>query len=167
VTIVISIGAFLLVTIATLIVSKVLDDPITWALASLLGSVGPHRRPTIAGVWKSQYDYRNPAGRQHVVQVIQLRQIGSYVKGRAISSSSSEHKHRVRGRLDEQVFTGTWENTIDGARHHGSMQLVLRTDGRAMTGQWIGFDRRNNVQHGEWNWQFIGKTEKKNCADAC
>jgi hypothetical protein len=153
--IVLSIGAFLLLAVITMIVNKVLDDPITWAIARALGGVGPARSLSITGVWRNAYDYRHPTGRRHVVQVVQLRQFQSYVVGRALYSSSTEQKHRIRGRVQGSVFTGTWQNITDKATQHGSMQLVIRTDGRFMSGKWIGFDRKNSVQHGEWTWELL------------
>jgi hypothetical protein len=152
---------FILLVIATAVINKIMDNPITWALARLLGGVGPHRSPSVRGLWRSAYDYQNPNGRQHVEQIVQLRQFGPYVMGKALATSKGMHKHRIRGRLGDRILTGTWENVAQGTYHHGAMQLLVRPDGNVMTGQWIGFDRRNRIQHGEFSWVLLTRSLDK------
>lgn len=146
---------FIALACATVVIAKILDEPITWALARLLGGIGPRRSPGVRGTWKSVYAFQSPQGRKQVEQVMQLRQFGPYVTGKAIASSFDAHRQRIRVNLHGRVLTGTWENVVEGADHYGALQLLVRTDGNVMNGQWIGFDRRNRVQHGDWSWEIL------------
>ena len=159
--IIISAIIFIALAIASVVIAKIADEPITWAIAHLLGGFGPRRTSGVRGTWKNSYSFQNPDGRKYVEQIVQLRQFGSYVIGKAITSSTDVQKHRIRGRYRSRVLTGTWENVAEGAEHYGAFQLVLRTDGNVMAGQWVGFDRRNRVQHGEWKWELLNRSLDK------
>lgn len=154
--ILLAILVFAALTVAALVISKLFDDPVTWAIARLLGGIWPRRSVGVKGTWRSTYDYSTPSGRVHSEQIVHIRQFGPYVTGRAILTNG-DHLHRIRARLRDRVLTGVWENMTEGAQHYGALQLLLRTDGNIMIGQWVGFDRRNRVQHGEWTWELLSR----------
>jgi hypothetical protein len=37
-----------------------------------------------------------------------------------------------------------------GAVYHGAIQLLIDPTGRSMQGQWLGFDKKSNINSGVW-----------------
>jgi hypothetical protein len=132
-----------------------LQEPLQRAAARALGGIGPVRGASVRGIWRSQYQYESD-GAKEAVQIMQLSQLGPFVTGRCLAASGS-HRHFIRGRLVDSVFSGEWRNVAEGARHRGFFQVVLTPDGMLMEGKWIGFDRRHQVQHGYWRWERVSR----------
>ena len=112
---------------------------------------------SVGGVWHSKYIYYSDgrgqqfAGEHYVV----LRQRGDRVSGQSLPNSL-ESVLTVDLVVDGSVLTGTWmERTsptgyYKGAVYHGAIQLLVDPTGRSMNGQWLGFDKRANINSGAW-----------------
>jgi hypothetical protein len=149
--------AILLVVGAILgvLASVALQEPIQIGLARLLGGLGPLRGTSLKGVWRSTYVYRSEGEQRYITQIVRMQQVGPFVVGHCCGSSG-EHRHLIRGRVRDRIFTGVWHNVARNADHRGGLQLLLNPDGQAMRGKWIGFDRQHRIQHGDWTWEWLG-----------
>jgi hypothetical protein len=151
------VAIFVALAIATLTIEKLADGPINWMFARVFGGLGANRKAGIKGTWSAAYEYQDPANKKHKVeQILHVRQYRSYVSAKAISSTGP-HLHQIRAKLDGRILTGTWRNVKEGAHHHGAFQLVLRTDGKVLSGHWVGFDRKNRIQHGDYTWHVLSR----------
>lgn len=139
--------------VVALVTTVLFQEPLQRLLARLLGGIGPLRGSSLKGNWASRYSYFSQ-GRQEIIQVMQLRQFGPFVVGRSLQSSGP-HKHFLHGRLRNGIFTGQWHNVADKAHHHGAFQFLLTPDGQGMEGKWVGFDKRHQIQHGNWTWKAL------------
>jgi hypothetical protein len=58
--------------------------------------------------------------------------------------------------VDGLTATGTWEERTSptgyykGAVYRGAIQLLLAPSGTRMTGRWIGFGKRFQINNGDW-----------------
>jgi hypothetical protein len=111
----------------------------------------------LAGVWRSEYTYySNKRDQQFTgVHYVTIRQ-----DGRTLTAESLPHTTGSRLALDLVVdgmtATGSWvESTsptgyYQGAVYRGAMQLLVDPSGRQMTGRWIGFGKRFQINNGDW-----------------
>lgn len=143
----------------TVILTVILTEPIHRMLLGLLGGITPPIPRDPRGIWRSTYRYKS-RGHAHVeTQIMELRRIGNYVVGRNVAGRF--YKHKLRGRVRDSYLTGTWENILEGVRYHGAFQFFLLPDGSKMEGSWVGYNRRNEIQHGWWHWQQLSKETGK------
>lgn len=124
-----------------------LQEPLHHFLARVLSGALPRPSRHVRGIWECCYRYPTKGTYRYEHQLMRLSQLGPFVIGRNITSQS--HVHRLSGRLKiSSYWTGRWENITEGEIWHGTFQFVLRADGTAMLGKWLGFDSNNTVQQG-------------------
>jgi hypothetical protein len=85
--------------------------------------------------------------------------------GDQIFGQNDAEGHESRLKLDLSlsgaIATGTWierTSTVGhyrGAVYHGTIQLIVSPQGRSMAGRWLGFDRKFNVNTGDWTLEWI------------
>lgn len=114
-----------------------------------------------SGIWLSSYEYYS-SGRDAVFEgrhAVMLTQIGTSITVHSIYGSNPSAMSMSLD-LDGSVVTGTWveqthaESYYQGARYHGSIQLIIGPTGRRMTGKWVGFGMEGEVNTGPWSLTF-------------
>src|SRR5664280_1062810 len=60
-----------------------------------------------------------------------------------------------------KYLTGVWENVPDGDIYHGAFQFVVSPDGKRMTGKWIGFNRKQEIREGPWQWNLVSRSANR------
>lgn len=146
--------------IASIIITILLTDPLNYLLAMVFGSIVKYNRG-IKGIWRAKYEYTSD-GKEKVSEYhFLVKQFGKYVV--AYSLDAPREPFKVRGKLDaKSILTGTWSSTISDNRHyHGAFQFLITSPGNEMIGKWIGFNRKNEIINGNWNWQLIAKNASK------
>jgi len=148
------------------VLTVLLQDPLHWTLGRILGAFVPRPARNVQGIWEARYTYSGEKGRlKEELQLIELRQIGKYVRGRNLTGRM--HWYKMRGKLElESYLTGVWENVREGDIHHGAFQFVVAPDGESMEGLWLGFDRKHEIQHGPWRWSLRSRSIRKAKAEA-
>ena len=73
-------------------------------------------------------------------------------KGSPDQQGAEQKKYFLQGELGQGYFTGTWISRADPSDRTGAFQfkVVSRNE---MRGRWIGFDRRSEVNVGQWVFQ--------------
>lgn len=62
--------------------------------------------------------------------------------------------------MHANVITGTWTERTSpdgyyrGAVYHGAIQLLMDPTAKKMTGKWVGFGRRMDMNTGVWELMF-------------
>ncbi len=113
---------------------------------------------SLGGVWHSKYSYYSDGrGKQFESEhYVALRQSGRHVSAQSLPNSL-DSVLTLDLAIDGSALTGTWmERTsptgyYKGAVYHGAIQLLLDPTMRSMSGQWVGFDKRANVDSGAWD----------------
>ncbi len=112
---------------------------------------------SLDGVWHSKYVYYSDGrgqqfeGEHYVV----LRQRGHQVSAQSLPNFL-ESVLTLDLVPDGSILTGTWmERTsptgyYKGSVYHGAIQLLVDPTMRSMTGQWLGFDKKSNIDSGLW-----------------
>jgi hypothetical protein len=123
------------------------------------GSRPPHGN--YSGIWISRYEYFS-SGRDAAFEgqhAVMLTQIGTTISVHSIFGSAQSSMSMTLD-LDGAVATGTWMEMTEqggyyqGARYHGSIQLIVGPTGRRMTGKWVGFGKDGDVNTGPWTLTF-------------
>jgi hypothetical protein len=111
----------------------------------------------LAGVWRSKYIYYSDGraaqfeGEHYVV----LRQRGDHVSAQSLPNSL-DSVLTLDLTVDGPAMTGKWTERTSpvgyykGAVYHGAIQLLIDPTGRSMKGQWVGFDKKANINSGVW-----------------
>jgi transcriptional regulator with XRE-family HTH domain len=127
------------------------------------GAVG-----ALGGIWLSRYEYPS-SGRGGVFvgwHHVALVHTGDGLQGRSLAASSTSTlvlSCTVAG----QVVTGTWtehtspDSYYRGAVYHGAIQLLADPTGRRLAGEWVGFGRSGQVNHGPWELTLRDKSLSK------
>ncbi|HEV2177400.1 MAG TPA: hypothetical protein VGW33_09395 [Terriglobia bacterium] len=128
-------------------------------MARILGRFTRRGARNVRGIWRVSYDYRT-GGKKGETRVekhlIELHQFGSRVWGRNITGA--KHWYRIFGRLEREIhLTGFWENILADNIYHGTFQFLVDWEGNKMQGAWLGFNKRNEIQHGSWHWERISR----------
>ncbi|MFC9690415.1 helix-turn-helix domain-containing protein [Kribbella sp. NPDC056951] len=116
----------------------------------------------LGGIWHSRYFYYS-TGRESQLSCehyVVLRQQGNRLVGENVPARN-DSVLRLELTLRGTVATGTWSErtTVDGyyrgREYHGAIQLVVDPMGKAMTGRWVGIDRKFNVNSDVWELQWV------------
>lgn len=143
------------------VLTIIANDPIHFLLARFIGGVIPKKKRGVKGLWRATYSWKGDDGDRREDQIIELRQFGSYVIGRNLTGKA--HWYKLRGKVELQTyFTGTWDNVSDGDIYHGAFQVVVSPHGDAMRGKWVGFNKRQEINHGPWQWSLLARDVDKN-----
>lgn len=120
---------------------------------------GPGVRPSIAGIWLSEYEYETSSRRgeqQTSGHYLVLRKRDSEWIG---ISRPQRHgsKLEVRGIIDrDRLFTAFWQEWTSGKKlYHGAFQLIIDPVATSMRGLWVGFNRRSTIGTGIWRMTLI------------
>jgi hypothetical protein len=143
-----------------------LSFALTLAAAAPAGSAADEDVPTarapddtsdLSGVWRSEYTYYSTGrGEQFAgVHYVVVRQ-----RDRALSVQSLPHSTgselEMSLAIDGMTATGSWAERTSptgyykGAVYRGAMQLLIGPSGARMTGRWLGFGKRFQINNGDW-----------------
>lgn len=111
----------------------------------------------LSGVWRSEYGYHSSGRGEHFVGVhyVTLRQQGPSVAVTGLAHSSGSQLGMTLT-VDGMVATGSWEERTSptgyykGAVYRGALQLLIDPSGGQMTGRWLGFGKRFQINSGDW-----------------
>jgi hypothetical protein len=118
--------------------------------------------PRLSGIWHSRYTYYSTSRDQQLAgeHYVVLRQRGNRLVGQSLPHSTGSDL-RLELSVDGSIATGAWtEHTsptgyYQGARYHGTVQLVVNPMGREMRGKWLGFGKDFKVNTGDWTLAWI------------
>ena len=111
----------------------------------------------LSGIWRSQYSYYSSGRGQQFssVHYVIIRQ-----RARQLTIASLPHSTGSELELslavDGPTVTGSWEERTSpngyykGAIYRGAVQLLLDPSGGCMTGKWLGFGKRFEINTGDW-----------------
>lgn len=111
----------------------------------------------LSGIWRSEYSYYSLGRGQQFssVHYVIIRQ-----QARQLSIESLPHSTGSELKLsltvDGLTATGSWEERTSptgyykGAVYRGAMQLLVAPSGGRMTGKWLGFGKRFEINTGDW-----------------
>ena len=144
----------------TVILTTLITDKLHYLLALLFGGTFFNLKRGLRGVWKSTYNYKQNKKQFKENQIIELRQFGKYVIGRNISGK--KHFYKMIGKLEKDIYyTGIWENISNNDIYHGAFQFIYILKGNKIKGKWLGFNSKNQINHGDWSMKFIAKKVTK------
>lgn len=110
----------------------------------------------LSGVWKSEYSFYSDGRGQELASAhfVVIRQQGNALSVESLPHSTGSEL-RMELALDGISATGTWEEKTSptgyykGAVYRGAMQLLVESGGQ-MTGRWLGFGKRFQINNGAW-----------------
>lgn len=111
----------------------------------------------LSGVWRSEYGYHSSGRGEHLVGVhyVTLRQQGPSLTVTGLAHSSGSQLGMTLA-VDGMVATGSWEERTSptgyykGAVYRGALQLLIDPSGGQMSGRWLGFGKRFQINSGDW-----------------
>jgi transcriptional regulator with XRE-family HTH domain len=109
-----------------------------------------------SGIWRSEYSFYSDGRGQELASThfVVIRQQGSALSVESLPHSTGSEL-RMELSLDGMSATGTWEERTSptgyykGAVYRGAMQLLVESGGQ-MTGRWLGFGKRFQINNGAW-----------------
>lgn len=115
----------------------------------------------LSGIWLSRYEYHSASRDGDFLgwHYVALVQSADRLQGRSLPGSSDSPLHLDLS-VQANVVTGTWTERTSpdgyyrGAVYHGAIQLLLDPTGKKMTGKWVGFGRRMDMNSGAWELMF-------------
>ena len=111
----------------------------------------------LSGIWRSEYSYystgrgKDFAGVHYAV----LRQQGTALTVESLPHSTGS-KMNMRLMVDGMTATGSWEEPTSptgyykGAVYRGALQFLVAPSGGLLTGRWLGFGKRFQINNGDW-----------------
>jgi 3',5'-cyclic AMP phosphodiesterase CpdA len=116
----------------------------------------------LVGNWKAVYWHelsRRSKKFEHVVAIVLDPSDSQQVTGIGQSQDGSVG-YQFAGKLANGFLTGTWQSeerpqvknseTVDSKSRNGVFQFRIEKRGNQMTGRWLGFDRHDSINHGQW-----------------
>lgn len=111
----------------------------------------------LAGSWISKYRYRSASRGEEFTDthLVDLGVDGGQLVGRSVPHPSGSEL-TLALTAEGRVVSGTWvERTSPtghyrGASFRGLLQLVVAPTGHTMSGMWLGVNKRDMVNAGEW-----------------
>jgi hypothetical protein len=139
------------------VLTILLQDRLQWILARILSGVVPRSARNVKGIWEARYTYESNGQTKEERQLVELRQLGKHVRGKNLTAH--RHWYKMRGKLELEIYlTGVWETITEGDIYHGAFQFVVRPEGNAMEGKWIGFNNKQEINHGPWQWSLLSRS---------
>jgi hypothetical protein len=133
----------------TLLVQPFLEEPAQRLLVYLLGSKAPRSDESIAGQWECRWWKDNKPVPDPMT--IKLSQLMGTVRG---SFQFDGRTYILKGKVDNNtIVTGTYYDQHAGRTFHGAFQLHIQPRALTLTGRWIGFNRKNEIKSGPWEWR--------------
>lgn len=139
-----------------------------------IGQTKPSTRNAIAnplnlnGIWHSRYTYRSTSrngefeGEHYVV----LRSDADQLVGQSLPNSI-DSKLRLDLSVRHAITSGTWTERTSPAGHykgstyHGTLQMIINPMGRLMSGKWLGFNKKFEVESGDWELTWMADASKR------
>ena len=153
--------------IISLIFSLLFTDFLRDLLATLVIRFARSSKKDISGQWRSVFTVKRSGTLLNVEEILEMKTgLGIVVARKCINDSKGINQGkdknkplRLRGELqDGRYLTGIWYHPSQISRFHGSFQLVLRQNGKHMSGIWTGFDEnKNKVVSGEWVFERVAE----------
>lgn len=112
----------------------------------------------LSGVWRSEYSYySNGRGKDFSdIHYVVLRQQGAAVTVESLPQSSGSELG-MSLMVDGMTATGSWEERTSptgyykGAVYRGALQFLVAPSGGQLTGRWLGFGKRFQINNGDWD----------------
>ncbi|MDQ2877292.1 MAG: hypothetical protein M3Y33_21755 [Actinomycetota bacterium] len=123
----------------------------------------------MSGIWRSRYLYHSTASDQELEgeHYLILRHEGNRIDGQSLPHSMDSHL-KLSLSVEGAVATGNWTERTSpggdfrGATYHGTIQLLVDSVGRHMSGRWLGFGRNFRINSGEWELSWVEGSTAKN-----
>jgi hypothetical protein len=124
-------------------------------------TAAPPAHPTtngdLTGVWRSEYSYHSSGRGEQLtgIHYVTLRRQGPSLAVTGLAHSSGSQLGMTLT-VDGMVATGSWEERTSptgyykGAVYRGALQLLIDPSGGQMTGRWLGFGKRFQINSGDW-----------------
>jgi len=120
-------------------------------------------KDNLSGIWQSHYRFTSSSrgGEYEAWHYVLIHHKDNQVIIESLSGVNHSYL-MMRLSLDEQILTGTWQETTDpagyykGSTYYGAIQAVIRTP-EHIDGRWVGVDKERQVQTGPWELTYVGK----------
>lgn len=117
----------------------------------------PGQAGDLSGIWRSAYTYYSTGrGKDFTgVHYVAIRQQGTALVAESLPHTTGS-RLRLDLALDGMTATGSWEERTSptgyykGAVYRGAMQLLVNPSGGQITGRWLGFGKRFQINNGDW-----------------
>ena len=155
------IGIWIIGIVASVILTILLTEPITFLLASIFGGIF-RTKQGISGIWEGKISFSSDGKENEETHLIVIKQFGKHIIGKNITGHEIR-KFRLKGSVSQQRFiTGVWQSQIVDLRtYHGAFQLGILPQNTEIEGKWIGFNKNSHVQEGNWRWKLISRKNNK------
>ena len=147
-------------SIPVILATVITADPIREFLLNSFGSMIPVGRRKVKGIWLAQFDVVSQGEPKTIRHIVKINQFGSFCFGKSVHGDKPHNKFNGK-LLHEQYFTGVWKNSGYADAYSGSFQFFLTPSGDEMNGQWLGYNRENIVQNGQWTWRRLSSATRK------
>jgi hypothetical protein len=137
--------------VGALIFQPLLENPALRFLVRFLVRWAPPKKQLLAGEWSSVWCLGEELNRDDEMIDIQLKELGKWVTGK-FTWNGREYQLLAK-RDSNHILTGTYEDVLHGPTFHGAFQLAIFPGGQRMAGRWVGFNSRNSVISGRWDWR--------------
>jgi hypothetical protein len=122
----------------------------------------------LSGIWHSRYLYYSSGRAQEFEgeHYVVLRQDETRVEGQSLPHSK-DSLLRLHMSIDGAIATGTWtertspDGYYKGAAYHGTIQLLIDSVARRMSGRWLGFGKNFRINTGEWELTWLEGSSTK------
>lgn len=150
--------------IISVLVSFIFSEQLKRGLGLLLSKIDLPSNADIEGLWIAEFTMVEGGSTKTFKEAVLLKKRLGVVYGynvqhklnhELLSSVASKKPIRIRANIvDNRFLTGIWYHPQRGSRYHGAFQLLIRTSGSQMEGNWTGFrESKNIISAGEWNWE--------------
>jgi hypothetical protein len=140
------------------VLAAFVTDPLQRLGATVSGGLMSPGRDSLAGHWKLNYWYEAGGDQRTGEQIMRVRQIGNWVTARTRACSGPQG-HRVQGRVENRIFTATWDCLAEGASQKGMLQLIVSPGYGRMKGQWVGPIDGDAISSDQSTWMRLDSDE--------
>lgn len=150
--------------IISAIISAIFSERIILWLGQVLSKIDLPSKADIEGVWIAEFSMQEGNDIKTFKEAISVKKRLGVIYGYNIPNPINHdllnpiaNKKPIRIRasiIDNRFLTGIWYHPNRSSRYHGSFQLIIRTSGSKMEGNWTGYrESKNSISAGEWNWK--------------
>lgn len=132
-----------------LFLQPMLEDRAQRWLVNILGAVAPRRKDSLAGEWICRWSKDGEPYKQSMK--VKVKQLGRWI---TTSFVYGGRVYTAQGKVEpESIVAGTYYDELVGATFHGAFQLWVAPGQFTMSGKWMGFNAKNEVISGPWEWK--------------
>ena len=112
----------------------------------------------LSGVWRSEYSYYSSGRGKDFsgIHYVVLHQQGASVTVESLAHTTGSEMG-MSLMVDGMTATGSWEERTSptgyykGAVYRGALQFLIAPSGGQLTGRWLGFGKRFQINNGDWD----------------